>query len=331
MCKSIVGKIFIWCNNIVMLSSLFIQRLCCRLAPYTKWITGTLEKRVLATLWLLGNQESYRGVADRFNISKGSLHSYFLAVCTGLQKIGTEIIIFPTREQQKSCADFIHEKTGFPGVVGACDGTYVKITAPSQPFRECYINRKGDASMNVMAVCDHKLRFIYVFAGHAGSVHDARVFSESPLKDSLQSGSLHHAYHILADSAYRNESYYIVPFRDNGHLSNSQFFLNSVHRSARVMIERAFGILKCKWRRLKFLDMTLLSEIPIVIYAAFVLHNFWLMIKDPDEQELCDSLDDSDMNVCSVNVCEEADSLIENRSSNAKLVMICNYISPRKG
>lgn len=35
--------------------------------------TLTVEKKLLATLWMLGNQESYRSVADRFGISKGNV------------------------------------------------------------------------------------------------------------------------------------------------------------------------------------------------------------------------------------------------------------------
>lgn len=33
---------------------------------------------------------------------------------------------------------------------------------------------------------DHKMKFLDVFIGYPGSVHDARVFKDSPLYESLQ-------------------------------------------------------------------------------------------------------------------------------------------------
>lgn len=44
----------------------------------------------------------------------------------------------------------------------------------------------------------------------------------------------------------------------------------------RQVIERAFALLKGRWRRLKFLDMNRDDMIPFVILASCVLHNVCL-------------------------------------------------------
>lgn len=44
----------------------------------------------------------------------------------------------------------------------------------------------------------------------------------------------------------------------------------------RQVIERAFALLKGRWRRLKFLDMNCDNMIPFVILASCVLHNICL-------------------------------------------------------
>lgn len=44
----------------------------------------------------------------------------------------------------------------------------------------------------------------------------------------------------------------------------------------RQVIERAFALLKGRWRRLKFLDMNRDDMIPSVILASCVLHNVCL-------------------------------------------------------
>ena len=44
-----------------------------------------------------------------------------------------------------------------------------------------YTNRHGTQPQNVLAVCDHDIRFIYVYVGWKSSAHDACVL-ESALK-----------------------------------------------------------------------------------------------------------------------------------------------------
>jgi nuclease HARBI1 len=43
------------------------------------------------------------------------------------------------------------EATGFPGVIGALDCTYISIVRPTE-HEEAYINRKGNPTINVQAV-----------------------------------------------------------------------------------------------------------------------------------------------------------------------------------
>ena len=64
-----VADIFVKC------AFCFFQILCATVSPAMtcRVHSMTVEKKMLALLWLLGNQESYRSVADRFGISKGKI------------------------------------------------------------------------------------------------------------------------------------------------------------------------------------------------------------------------------------------------------------------
>ena len=42
-----------------------------------------------------------------------------------------------------------------------------------------YTGRHGYTSQNVLAVCDFDMRFTFVVAGWAGSVHDNRIFNHN--------------------------------------------------------------------------------------------------------------------------------------------------------
>ena len=54
--------------------TLFFQILLNETAHFLKDRGIVPEKKLLATLWVLANQESFRGVADRFDLNKGTLH-----------------------------------------------------------------------------------------------------------------------------------------------------------------------------------------------------------------------------------------------------------------
>jgi hypothetical protein len=142
--------------------------------------------------------------------------------------------------------------------------------------------------MLLQVVCDSKLLITDVHTGWPGSVHDARVFRSSPIYQLLTDTNIPPEYHLLGDSAYPLQTFVLVPYRDNGHLSNVQIKYNKIHSSTRVAVERTIGLLKCKWRRLKYLDMSLVEEIPTIITACCVLHNIVLMTDqyvDEDEHD----------------------------------------------
>ncbi|KAK4320674.1 hypothetical protein Pmani_008507 [Petrolisthes manimaculis] len=246
------------------------------LQPHLPTRTVSLEKKVLSHLWFLGNKESFRSVADRFNLSKGTLHATFFEVCEALKLVRPQIIYWPNRNEQARIVEGFLNRTGFPGVVGCIDGSYIPIPGPSE-HRADYICRKGFPCIQLQAVCDHHLRFMDILTGWPGSVHDARVFRNSPLKQVLENGRVEEEFHLLGDSAYSLTTYMMVPFRDNGHLSEEEANFNGRHLSTRVVIERAFGLLKAKFKRLFYLDMQLVDKVPLVISSACCLHNFILV------------------------------------------------------
>ena len=64
---------------------------------------------------------------------------------------------------------------------GAIDGTHIPIIASSECHAE-YVNRKGYHSIIMQTVVDCKYLYRDVVIGWPGSVHDARVSSNSSIK-----------------------------------------------------------------------------------------------------------------------------------------------------
>ncbi|XP_069133138.1 uncharacterized protein [Argopecten irradians] len=124
--------------------------------------------------------------------------------------------------------------------------------------------------------------FTDIYVGWPGSVHDARVYANS--KINLRSAELFPIQgHLIGDGAYPLSKTMLTPYRDNGHLSLQQRNYNKKHSSTRVVVERAFGLLKVKWRRLHHLEMSSVDSMCQVIAASCVLHNFVLVEDGPED------------------------------------------------
>ncbi|KAL8513994.1 hypothetical protein ACS0TY_013200 [Phlomoides rotata] len=63
--------------------------------------------------------------------------------------------------------------SGLPRWLGALDGTLIDVTVP-EIDKARYRTRKGTISVNVLAVCDRSMRFVYMLTGWEGSAADTR-------------------------------------------------------------------------------------------------------------------------------------------------------------
>lgn len=130
-------------------------------------------------------------------------------------------------------------------------------------------------------VCNERLQFIHCYAGQVGSVHDMRVFRLSEFETMCNDNNFPQDSHLLGDAAYRLTKYIMVPFKDNGHLSDRQKYFNTCHSSARMMVERSIGLLKGRLRSiLDTLPLFRTDLIPKYIIACCILHNICLLHND---------------------------------------------------
>ncbi|KAJ8387282.1 hypothetical protein AAFF_G00159050 [Aldrovandia affinis] len=82
-------------------------------------------------------------------------------------------------------------------------------------------------------------------------------------------------YMLLGDSAYisRDYTFIVTPKRDNGALTVQDQQRNPNICRGRVVVEQAFGRVKCKWRRMRDLQNTRLDVVVMLIMSACILHN----------------------------------------------------------
>src|SRR5436190_18983820 len=108
-----------------------------------------------------------------------------------------------------------------------------------------------------------------------------RVFRLSNVENMFTNENFPHDSHILGDAAYCLTKYVMVPFKDNGHLTERQINFNKRLSSARMIVERSFGLLKGRFRSiLDTLPMRRTDLIPKYIIACCILHNICILQND---------------------------------------------------
>ncbi|XP_062407478.1 putative nuclease HARBI1 [Sardina pilchardus] len=236
---------------------------------------------VLVFLFWLASGAYYRVVSRAFDMPKTTVHNVVHRVCEAIVAVMPKVIRVPsTADEQQVVSDGFARLAGhevFRKVMGAIDGCHIRIKAPGQPHAQCYMNRKLFASYQLQAVCDHAGRFIDVFVGFPGSVHDARVLRSSPLYRRAiypPPGTF-----LLGDGGYpclEQPIGLLTPYKNPVRGVDRQRF-NGYHSKARAIVERAFGMMKTRWRAifLHALEVSVSFD-PDVIVACTVLHNICL-------------------------------------------------------
>ena len=178
-----------------------------------------------------------------------------------------------------------------PQPVRGIDGTRKEINSPTGDGKIDYFNRKQRYSISTQTVVGGNLTFLNIARGYPGSIHDARIPRDPALYIQAERNILLteptdfiDGYKIepllIGDGAYPANTWLVKPFPNNLNLSQEQKKFNRFLSSARVAVERAFGILKARGRcLLNFLDHDI-ENLSDVIISCCVLHNICQMKGD---------------------------------------------------
>lgn len=199
----------------------------------------------------------------------------------------------------------------FPSVCGAVDGTHINVI-PSKTAEPCFVNRHRQHSLNVCAVAGGNYAFYYVNARHPGRSHDSRVLQETGLWAKFERGFRpFKGAVILGDSAYPLRDWLMTPFRTTVVMTPAMQSYQRSHSRTRGIVEKAFGVLKMRFRALHTgLRVADIDQAAHIIMAACVIHNICIEQGDDlseylEEYELLPGSEQSEMDI--VNPREEVE------------------------
>ncbi|PAA89482.1 hypothetical protein BOX15_Mlig018847g3, partial [Macrostomum lignano] len=254
----------------------------------SKGIPG--DKQLLIFLDYIGHQCNQSELEVLYDVSAGKVNEIVHSLPRKIvPTLSSQFIKWPTELEAHTNAEGTLYHSGFPNVLGAIDGSHIEISTASSDFT----TRKYRQAITLQAVASRNLLFYDVFVGCSGRMHDARVFQYSPLAAKVQTGENMYGLHLLGDGAYPLLNGLLTPFVDNGNLSNVQKQYNKHLSVARQVVERAFGQLKARFRRLRYIYQRDVPSICYTIVAACTLHNICILKNEASfEEDLDDLIDD---------------------------------------
>lgn len=102
-----------------------------------KVIIGT-DKQLLSVIWMLSTNECYRSIGERFDLGKSSLSKIFYRIIDFLVHISSNIIKFPNSNEKKIIKRHFKQYKKLDGIIGAIDGTYIKVKPPKTQKKGIY-------------------------------------------------------------------------------------------------------------------------------------------------------------------------------------------------
>ncbi|KAM7298569.1 putative nuclease HARBI1 [Ixodes scapularis] len=167
------------------------------------------EQQVIIALQFYATRNFLITAGDYIRVHVSSASRAVRQVTVALARRAQDFIRWPDAAEGAALQHKFYDMAGFPLVVGAVDGTHVRIQAP-HVHEEAYVNRHGYHSINVQVVVDASSRIRNVVARWPGSTHDSRIFTESTLAVKLASGEYDGL--LLGDSGYSCQPWLMTPF-----------------------------------------------------------------------------------------------------------------------
>ncbi|KAA0725346.1 putative nuclease HARBI1 [Triplophysa tibetana] len=247
----------------------------------------TPEKKVITTLRYLATGKMQQCSSDDLGLSQSSVAQTLTALSQ--PNIVIQFVSFPldARTLHTHKRAFM-DIAGFPGVVGVIDGKHVRIIAPSED-EAVFVNRKNFHSINVQIVFNAACKILDIVAKWPGSTHDARILSESGIRQLFERRYVPANCHLLGDSGYPCKPWLLTPYLQPR--QGPQLNYNRAHKTTRAVVERGVGQLKRRFHVLHGEVRLRPEKVSKVIIACAILHNICKVrqiaepLEDGDEDE----------------------------------------------
>ena len=293
----------------------------------------SVETRIAVSLTRLGSGNGQLLIGDLYGVAECTVSKIVREFCKAVRQHLQRIFVqMPSESQFRILAKQFEALHGIPYIVGAIDGSHIAVLAPIVGGEDYYC-RKSFHSAILQGIVDVKCRFWDYEFGWAGSLHDWAVFQVTKIGRACMEGKLH-PYKLIGDAAYPVRPWMYYPFKGGKtELSQIHENWNFIQSSTQMCVERAFGILKGRWRIIMRRCDVPLRMIPDIVSTCIVMHNLCITMKDgfdvdwitEAEEQLQKRIDSGDLRERQELRCERASiQEVKNRILNRDDFMATN-------
>ena len=255
---------------------------------------ASLEVKVLLPLKAIAFGVAPHAFSDYFQVSipmARECHRQFLATIKLLY--ADEYLRLPDKQDLRNVLSLHQSVHGVPGMVGSLDCMQTTWKNCPVAWQQSFRGRtQGKSTIVLEAACDYNLWFWHAAYGFSGSLNDGNVLSLSPLLDRMTSGKFSKLeeeagvvpFFIEGTATGFNNTYFLV---DGIYPAYTRFVKAILHpseederrytkwqESARKDIERAFGVMQCRFKSIAS-PIHIMNEESIYNLAAscLIMHN----------------------------------------------------------
>ncbi|QRV88235.1 DDE superfamily endonuclease [Ceratobasidium sp. AG-Ba] len=179
----------------------------------------------------------------------------------------------------------MYQEDGFPGAIGAVDGTYFQLLDKPKFRPMAYLCRKKFWAVNALIVVGPDERILFYDLGWPGSVADVTIWKRCHLWLNRDRYLAPDEW-LFGDKGYTLTKYMIIPFEEyeihdaEPQMKRTMKKWNKSMSSQRIVVEHTFGRLKARFAYLQGIRGRHMRTIYRVIESLFILHNVLLDFGD---------------------------------------------------
>ncbi|XP_037775058.1 uncharacterized protein LOC119572148 [Penaeus monodon] len=100
-----------------------------------------LEMKTAMFLWYMANQNSFREIRDKFNVSRSTAHEIIVSALDSVCQLAASFITWPDENENLRSSRAFQRSCSRERIIGAIDGCHIKIQRPRRHGID-YMNQK---------------------------------------------------------------------------------------------------------------------------------------------------------------------------------------------
>jgi hypothetical protein len=252
---------------------------------------ASMEAKVLLPLRVLAYGDAPHNYCDYFQMSQSMTRRCCIEFNKMIPKIfADEYIRLPTAQDLQALSGLHKQVHGVDGMFGSLDCMHTYWKNCPVAWQSGFLGRNSGPTIVLEAIADYNLFFWHLSYGYAGAMNDLCILNISPLLRKWTEGTFtaleqeagvvpyvvgdesFDRMFVLVDGIYPKYSRFVRGLPQP--VTDKEVRFTKWQESSRKDIERAFGVLQCKWKVLSYPIHTKNTDsIAKLMECCTILHN----------------------------------------------------------